>query len=129
MVPVAAVVVPLIDRYKPVSPPGPSFFGLLAVPLSVAVSLSVSERTHGLAAAPVLSAQPADVVSVGVAGVTVKHSSPPLSSSFPMPAFFDAVFGTNWACQQYSPVPAAEVRFAVGLPVVPVGLPATSEVL
>jgi hypothetical protein len=118
IVPVAAVVPPLMVGYVEF---GPGFVGsgLFAVPLSDAVSLSVSDRTHGLAAAPVLSAQPADVVSVGVAGVTVKHSSPPLSSSLPMPAFFDAVFGTNWACQQYCPEPAADVRLAVELPVIP----------
>ena len=47
MVPVAGVVVPLIDLYNPVSPPEPSLFGLLAVPVSVALSLSVLPRTHG----------------------------------------------------------------------------------
>ena len=67
MVPVAGVVVPLIDGYVTLVP---SFFGLLAVPDSVAVSLSVLPRTHGPAVTPMLSTQVADVASVGVLGVT-----------------------------------------------------------
>jgi hypothetical protein len=110
MLPVAGVVVPLIDGYVAFDP---SFFGLFAVPASVAVSLSVLPTTHGVAE------QLAIVDSVGVLGVTVKHSLVPVSSWAVMPAAFEASFGSKWACQQYFPVPAADVRVAVELPVIP----------
>jgi hypothetical protein len=116
MVPVAGVVVPLIDGNVTLDP---SLFGLLAVPESVAVSLSVLPTTHGSAVAPVPSTQVADVDSVGVLGVTVKHSFVPSSSWALTPAAFDVVFGSKWACQQYCPEPAADVRVAVELPVIP----------
>jgi hypothetical protein len=77
----------LIDLYKPVSPPVPLVPGLLAVPESVAVSLSVLPRTHGEAE------QVADVVSVGVTGVIVKHSLLPSSSPGWTPASADALSG------------------------------------
>ena len=117
MVPVAGVVVPLIDGYVKLVP---SLAGLLAVPLRVAVSLSVFPTTHGSAAAFVLSTQLADVDSVGVLGVTVKHSPVPSSSWALTPAAFEVVLGSKWACQQYCPEPVpADVRVAVELPVIP----------
>src|SRR5215467_11783730 len=97
MVPVAGVVVPLIDGYVRLDP---SLAGLLAVPESVAVSLRVLPTTHGSTAVPVPSTHVAFVDSVGVSGVTVKHSLVPSSSWGLMPAVFDAWFGSKWACQQ-----------------------------
>src|SRR3954454_1833945 len=91
----APAVTGLMDLYRPVSPPAPSTPGWLAVPLSVAVSLSVSvPRTHGVLP------QLADVVSVGVTGATVKHSFVPSSSPALTPASLDAALGSKWACQQ-----------------------------
>src|SRR5256885_1562573 len=110
MVPVAAVVVPLIDGYVRLPP---SLFGLLAVPKSVAVSFSVLPTTHGSTVAPVPSTQVADVDSVGVLGVTVKHSFVPSSSWALTPAAFDVVLGSKWACQQYCPATPADVSVAV----------------
>src|SRR3954451_15335518 len=97
MLPPAAApgVTGLIDLYRPVSPPAPSVPGWVAVPLSVAESLSVSvPSTHGVLP------QLADVVSVGVTGATVKHSLVPSSSPALTPAVFDAAFGSKCACQQ-----------------------------
>src|SRR5436190_23465258 len=97
MLPPAAApgVTGLMDLYRPVSPPGPSVPGWVAVPLRVAVSLRVSvPSTHGVLP------QLADVVSVGVTGSTAKHSLVPSSSAAFTPASFDAGFGSKCACQQ-----------------------------
>src|SRR5437867_181852 len=92
---------PIVGKFELL--PGLAGSGLLAVPESVAVSLSVLPRTHGSAE------QLADVLSVGVFGVMVKHSLFPLSSWGSTPALFDAASGSKWACQQYIPVPKDDV--------------------